>query len=323
MLDSRFVDALLRHFGNGSEHLCLWERDGAPQGMAILKPGKFGIWSTFLPPQAQVAPVIVDRASKPAELFAAIPGMVWQLDFLCQDPQYGTPLLTPAKNCKRMPHALTMSVRLDGRFDSYWDGRSKNLRDVMKSRVNRVAKTGLQPRVVLLEAPGEMQEAVERFGKLEMSGWKGRAGTAVSGDNAQGAFYGEILSEFAKTGQAVVYEYWLSDRLAASQLAITSDGMVLLLKTAYDEDFARLSPGRLLLREVIRDGFLRFPNRVVEFYTNANSDQLAWATDQRWIEHVTLYRNRAFGLLFRAGRKTKRVLPAMAKLVRRGTKERL
>ena len=78
-------------------------------------------------------------------------------------------------------------------------------------------------------------------------------------------------------------------------MVISNGRMVIYLKTTYDETFAHLSPGLLLLQELIRDSFARLPGGVFEFYTNTHASplQLAWATDQRWIEHVSIYRNGA------------------------------
>lgn len=293
MQDSRFIDGMLRHFGGGNEYLCQLEKNGEPTSVCILMRAKPGVWRSFLPAQAQLAPAILAKSDSLPGLLPAMPGLVGQVDLLCQDPEF-----SPAFRCADIPvrtqrHALTMNVRTDGSFDDYWSERSKNLRATMRSRENRVAKAGFQPRLVCLTGADQMRDAVGRFAALETSGWKGRAGTALGSDSIQGPFYADIMERFAETGQAFVYEYWLDDRLAASQIAIAAGSMLVLLKTTYNEEFAYYSPGRLLLREVIRDGFERFPGGAIEFYTNADSDQLAWATSQRWIEHVTLYRNPA------------------------------
>lgn len=314
MLDSRFVNGLLRYFGEGTESLCQLERDGCPVAMCILKRARPGVWASFLPAQAQVAPVLLEDSAPLFCLPSQLPGLVGQVDFLCQDPDFSPVLRCPNMPHRNTSHALTMSIRLAGDFASYWAGRSSNLRGVMRRRQNHLQKSGLEPRLICLESPGDMPAAIERFGKLESAGWKGRAGTAVSAGNAQGQFYGDILGKFAESGQARVYEYWLGNHLAAAQLAIISDRMMVLLKTSYDEGLGNFSPGRLLLQEVIRDGFCRLPGGVIEFYTHASTEQLAWATDQRWIEHISLYRNRAVQQLSAARRRTRRSVLAIRTL---------
>lgn len=319
MLDSRFVDAMLRHFGDGSEKLYLLERDGDPIGMFILKPAKPGLWASFLPAQAQLAPVMLAEASGLSGLLPHVPGLVGQVDLLCQDPEF-----SPAFECgemphRKQPHALTISIRLEGGFDAYWADRPRNLRSSIRNRENRLEKAGLEPHVVRLDKPEDMRGAVERFAALESAGWKGRVGTAVDIDDAQCRFYTEVMERFAETGQAVAYEYLLGDRLAASRLTLGTERMMVLLKTTYDEDLAPYSPGRLLLREVIRDGFSRTPGGVIEFYTNAKPDQLAWATDQRWIEHISLFRSRAVEQVIGAIQATRKLAQTLTQKADAGT----
>jgi len=141
-----------------------------------------------------------------------------------------------------------------------------------------------------------MQSAIARFGEMESAGWKGRSGSAVHAGNVQGRFYGDVLRRFAESGRATVYELYFNDDLVAMQLCISSPGMLLLLKTTYDERQSALSPGRLLLYALLEREFSDKRLREVEFYTNADSEQLAWATHDRWISHYLLFRNR-FALL--------------------------
>lgn len=298
MMDSRYVDTLLWHFGEGSEWICRCEKDGTTAGLIIMKPARPGVWSSFIPAQSPgfpLGPMILEEASALARLIPALPGWAGQVDLLCQDALINPGFQCRETPCRPLPYALTMSIRLEGGFESYWQQRSSNLRGAVRQRMNRLAKAGWQPRLVRLEAPGDMAAAVRRYACLELTGWKGREGSAVSPDNAKGRFYTEILEKFAETGQAAVYEYWLGDCHVASQMIIHSERMAIYLKTTYDEKFAEFSPGLLLLQELVRDNFSRLPGGVFEFYTNTHSSpmQLAWATDQRWIEHLTLYRNEA------------------------------
>ena len=74
MLQSRFVDALLKHFGTGHERLCILKPLDKPRGMCILKPTGLGVWSTFLPSQAQIGPTLLLDGSAIAALIRELPG---------------------------------------------------------------------------------------------------------------------------------------------------------------------------------------------------------------------------------------------------------
>ncbi|MBA4152676.1 MAG: hypothetical protein C0509_08945 [Acinetobacter sp.] len=143
-----------------------------------------------------------------------------------------------------------------------------------------------------------MQSVIARFGEMESAGWKGLNGSAVHADNVQGHFYAEVMRRFAERGRATVYELYFNDALVAMQLCIASPGMLVLLKTTYDESQASFSPGRLLLHALLEKEFAEKRVGEIEFYTNADSEQLAWATHERWINHYLLFRNRMVRMVY-------------------------
>jgi CelD/BcsL family acetyltransferase involved in cellulose biosynthesis len=233
------------------------------------------------------------------DLVQALPGISLGLDLPCQDP-----LHCPSFDVIRpllwgpVPHAHTMAVKLDGEFKDYWDARSVNLRKSVGRRMRKAQNAGLSVYLKRLTEAGDMQSAIVRFGKMESAGWKGRSGSAIHADNVQGRFYAEVLRRFAESGRATVYELYFNDDLVAMQLCISSPVMLLLLKTTYDESQAALSPGRLLLHALLEKEFADKRTQQVEFYTNADSEQLAWATHDRWISHYLLFRSRFASLTY-------------------------
>ena len=291
MLESRFVDCLLRHFGDGSEHLCVLTSNGVTQAMCLLKPGKLGIWSTFLPSQAQVGPALLPSPDHLTDLIHSLPGKAARLDILCNDPEFGDLSGGNVATATPQNHALTMNIRLDGSFESYWAARSKNLTKNMGCYERRPTTDHIECRLLCITDLDGIAPAVARYAALELKGWKAKLGTAIDIKNKQGSFYTELMCRFAATGSAMVFELWLGDQLAASRLVIASADMPIILKTTRDETFDKYAPGRQLLKDVIESLFASHPGKVIEFYTDANSDTLAWATGQRWIKHVSVYRS--------------------------------
>ncbi len=307
MLDSRFVNALLQHFGDGSERLCLFPNTSGPQAMCILRPKGAGIWSSFLPAQAQVGPALLDRPDHLDTLLRALPGVIGQVDFLCNDPEFGDLSETDNRWRESRDHALTMNIALSGGFDAYWTNRPKKLIQNVGRYERRLAANNV---VMVMEricdADG-LDAAVSRYAQLESSGWKGQSGTALNMAEPQGHFYRDLMQRFAQSAGAAVYELWLDGQLAASRMTIATRHGVVMLKTTYDESMSQYSPGRLLLHRVIQDIFERHPGGFIEFYTDANADLLAWATGRRWVRHVSFYRNAVASSLFevlRAARKS-------------------
>jgi hypothetical protein len=158
---------------------------------------------------------------------------------------------------------------------------------------------------------GRIGEAVDRYGLLESEGWKGRDGTALHPQNVQGRLYRELLETFAQQGNAVAYELYAGEQLAASRLMISGPSMHVMLKTTYKESLRQHAPGRLLLYLALEDLLKPQQSRPVEFFTRANQDLLIWATGTRELVTSTIYRHGA--VQFAVGvRRRLRARPAAA-----------
>lgn len=289
--DSRFVGSLLKYFASGTEHLCLFQGNGGIRAALILVPRGLGCWDIFRPSQAQIAPILVGDDILLADLFSALPGLAWKIDFHAIDPRYAPAFLPSLLETIVSEQALTIGIGPNIEFDKYWQERPKKLRSNIRRYTNRVEREGGGASFCYLGADAEMHEGVCRFGELESGGWKGVAGTAVAIENCQGMFYAEVMSLFAKTGQAEICELAVGGRLAASRLLIRNAKMIVALKTSYDESLASFAPGRLLLHHVAQQQLNEYPERTIEFYTNATSDQFEWSTFNCCIRNFELFRN--------------------------------
>lgn len=97
--------------------------------------------------------------------------------------------------------------------------------------------------------------ALEDFLNLEAAGWKGRGGTALASLPQHGAYIREIVRNFGATDAIRVDLLRLDDQPIAGGLLLDLAGQSHFLKIAYDEDKARLSPGRALAVEMLRADF--------------------------------------------------------------------
>jgi len=307
MLDSRFVNALIGCFGAGKVVLAVFREEAVIEAMCLLLPRRFGLWASFLPAQAQIAPVLLTRNDIVDELIRALPGMAMQVDFLCNDPEFGDLSHGGTLPGNVVDHALTMCIDLSGGVQQYWARRSDKLKKNLTRYEHRLALEQLEMRLAQISAPEQMAAAFERYAALETKGWKGKIGTSLTLEHAQGKFYQRVLDRFAETAGSVIYELWIGDQLASSRLTIAVGSTLVMLKTTYDESLNRFAPGRLLLKQVIDCAFERYPGGTIEFYTNADANQLAWATGHRWISHVSFFRNAAAKRFFETARGARRV----------------
>lgn len=310
--DSRFVGPLLKHFATGSELLCIERLDGPKgriTGALIVQPQGYGRWVSFRPSQAQITAVLLDDAERLTGLLPVLPGFVWTIELIAIDPRFAPHMGKMNRTSHLSAQAYTIGIDGTLSFDDYWNQRPKKLRDNLRRYFNRLDQEFGGFSLVRHVRPEDMNEAVARFGMIESSGWKGKAGTAIAPDNIQGSFYAEIMKSFAHAGQAAVYELRVGDRLAGSRLMIASAGLSIMLKTTYDEALARIAPGRLQLNRVIEDRLTSHPGQRVEFYTNATRDQREWATFGCTILNVQIFRKTFFSTAFAVLKGLRNALP--------------
>jgi CelD/BcsL family acetyltransferase involved in cellulose biosynthesis len=98
----------------------------------------------------------------------------------------------------------------------------------------------------------ELEQALESFLTVEASGWKTRSRTAVISQPATERLYREFAPIAAEQGWLRLYLLELDGRLIAADYGCAYAGQGMLLKTGFDEDYARFSPGLVLRAEVLR-----------------------------------------------------------------------
>lgn len=306
--DSRFIGPLLNYFATGKELLCLYRSNDFIEGALILQPNGAGHWSSFHPSQAQITPVLTRNVCLLETLLNSLPGFAWRIEFFAIDPRYAPDFQSLALPLIFDPYLQTIGIQLENDFPDYWRERPKKLISNIDRYFRRSEKEFGTPLLSKIENAADMHAGVSRFGMLESQGWKGKAGTAVSIENEQGAFYSETLRRFALTGQATIYELHAGERFAASRLVIACKHMVVFLKTTYEESLANIAPGRLMLNRVIQDQFAHNSGKTIEFYTNATRDQVEWATFACPVQNIRIFRSDFFATAFPLLKVAQRIL---------------
>ena len=94
------------------------------------------------------------------------------------------------------------------------------------------------------------REAFEVFLVLEANSWKGKSGTALLSDDRDAAFTRRLIGALAGRGQASVALLRLDGKPIAAQVLLYSGTMAYTWKTAFDAEYAKYSPGALLIDKV-------------------------------------------------------------------------
>jgi CelD/BcsL family acetyltransferase involved in cellulose biosynthesis len=146
----------------------------------------------------------------------------------------------------------------------------------LRRQWRRLSETG----AVLFTTAGEpaaVAAAVEDFLVLEASGWKGRAGTAAAQHEELRRFMRAAMAALADEGKVAIDRILVDGRTIAATIMLRSGRCAWFWKIAYDEKFARFSPG-VMLSAVLT-------NELVEDTTLAGTDSCATA-DHPMIDHL-------------------------------------
>ncbi len=119
-----------------------------------------------------------------------------------------------------------------------------------KLRQNWKRMSALGVTIVLTSEPDAMVSAVETFLQLEFRSWKGAAGTALLCRDEDANFVRRLISNLAAQGQATIQALQIDGKIIATQVLLFSGKMAYTWKTAFDESYAKFSPGVLLIEKV-------------------------------------------------------------------------
>ena len=127
--------------------------------------------------------------------------------------------------------------------------RSGSTRKKLRQDWNRLAALGAVD-VVNDRTPDAVRQAFEAFLALEAASWKGMQGTALLSAPQDAAFVRRLVSDLADLQNASVALLRIDGQVIAAQVVLYCGATAYTWKTAYDEAFARYSPGALLVDKV-------------------------------------------------------------------------
>lgn len=140
-------------------------------------------------------------------------------------------------------------------------------------RLRRNGNTSVQ----LADCADDLDRLLDEAFSVEASGWKGNQGTAIASRPETRSFYRAIAFWAAERNMLRLYFLRVAKRPIAMYFGLAQHGICYLLKGGYDESFARFSPGKLLMRELIEHCFATGISRI-DFLGNATPHKLCWTS---------------------------------------------
>lgn len=140
------------------------------------------------------------------------------------------------------------------RLVAHRNGPISEPRRTAAKRRRRLAKVA-GGEVVLVDqsAVDGVDSAVREFLRLEESGWKGLAGTALGADAASAAFFRELCQRHAARGALRLFALRVNGRAIAMICLLLAGGTTFCFKIGHDDALAAGSPGSGLLSDVVTE----------------------------------------------------------------------
>lgn len=188
------------------------------------------------------------------QLFAALDRSGWpgflHLNGLVSDGPLALALQSVAQRQRRRCDMVYQEARalLSGSTDpaAYYAAavRSKKRKELRRQhhRLAELGALGVERR----DDDAELSAWIDEFLALEMRGWKGQAGSALRCDPRTERFFREALTHAARAGTLQRLALRLDGQAIAMLVNFRCPPGSFSFKTAYDENYARYSPGVLL-----------------------------------------------------------------------------
>lgn len=160
---------------------------------------------------------------------------------------------------------------------------SKRYRNRLKSKFRKLGDLGDVTFGPTFETP---QQAFEEFVSLESKGWKGKRKTAIASNRKVLHYYQSLAHEFARRKELLPYALRLNGKAIAMHFGLYLHGTYYAPKVTYDENYAKFSPGQVLVDKVIEDLGTRNAQKI-DFLGPTAPWKSVWANDS--YAHTNMY----------------------------------
>jgi CelD/BcsL family acetyltransferase involved in cellulose biosynthesis len=277
----------------------------------LYQPDEMGVCDATILPQYRT-PEFLGRVAEDLKHATSRSWSVLTFKHVCQDSHVYSSVdsALPAGLLAKQSH-VSKYLTCESDYDSVLNGYSKKFRRNLRRKEKKLLAAG-RVNYRFVNQPEQLPRAFEEFLALEASGWKGKSGTAIAQQSAKKAMYEGLMQGLAPTGHFVIHLLELDGKPIAGQLAIHAGATVYLLKIGYDESYAEVSPGFLLVNELLRKCCDRPDTKRISFVTGvgwvdvwkpySEAVNNIYFLRYRWLQKVLALLKEGFGAKSRPAR---------------------
>lgn len=148
----------------------------------------------------------------------------------------------------------------------FWASYNSKFRRNLKRKLSKASALG-EIKLVSESDASKLQEAFKVFLNIEGSGWKGRENSSIAAQPDKENYYQYLLDHFGAKGMCRINLLYLSNKCIAAQFTLIVGKTLHLLKIGYDESYAEISPGHILLEKLVNYGLETSQFEKISFVT--------------------------------------------------------
>lgn len=179
-------------------------------------------------------------------------------------------------------------IPLNGDWEGFRAGLSKNFSRSLRNNRNRVARLG-HAVVELLEEPATIVAGLADVFAIGEKSWQGEAGSAVGSSPSNRAFYESMVRQLAPLGLVRLWFLVLGGRRVAFELHLVHAGVEFGLKTGFDRQYESAGAGTYLDQHIVEHLFREGRVSEYDLLGDADTYKSRWTKQTRPYVRWTLF----------------------------------
>jgi CelD/BcsL family acetyltransferase involved in cellulose biosynthesis len=282
-LRPEWLSAWWRAFGQGELETVALRRDGRLAAVLPLvrRRGAFASPTNWHTPDFRLVAEDADAKRALVETVFSARRRRVSLGFLDQADVDASRQVAEAMGYRLLERTLENPpyVPTDGDREAYERSLDRHVVSETRRRRRRLTEQG-EVAFEVEDGRARLDELLEEGFRVEASGWKREAGTAIVSRAETQRFYTEVARFCAERGWLRLAFLRLNRRPLAFQFLLDYGDVVSQLKGGFDEEYRKYAPGTLLLQDVIARAFEN-ETKSYEFLGAEEAFKLEWATGRR------------------------------------------
>lgn len=152
------------------------------------------------------------------------------------------------------PSISSPVVRIAGDWDSYLKSRSSHLAKEVRRKVKRLRDAG-RVEIKVVSRAEDCDEAMRDIVEIERRSWKAERKVSLDRLNGPQRLYDAFARAAVTNGLLQTYLLYLDSKPVVYVYGVSFRNEYYALRTAYDSEYGKLSPGVVIFDRILRDAF--------------------------------------------------------------------